>query len=133
MSIERLQQLAARSLPVNPLPSTGPSQRLAEYFPPYAPDDPGLIVIPNTVSLVTGGPHPEAARRLVDFLLSKQVEEMLAAGDSAQIPVRADVPRPDSVLTLTDLELADIDWAAVGETYAAEVDGLEAFFTGADG
>lgn len=48
----------------------------------------GPLVIPNTVALVKGGPNPENARKLIDFLLSEKVERMLAQSDSHNIPVR---------------------------------------------
>ena len=102
---------------------------VAQLVPDQGPDDPGLLVIPNTVSIVKGAPHPEAARQLMDFLLSPEVEELLAAGPSAQIPVRASVPRPPHVLDLSDWRLAEIDWPAVGRAYADNVAALEAYFT----
>lgn len=83
--------------------------------PDQGPDDPGLLVIPNTVMILKSAPHPENAQRLVDFLLSKEVEALLATSDSAQIPVRADVPRPDHVLNLKGLRLMSVDWQAVGQ------------------
>ncbi|MFT7463044.1 MAG: iron(III) transport system substrate-binding protein [Pseudohongiellaceae bacterium] len=101
---------------------------VARVVPDQGPGEFGLIVIPNTVSLIKNAPHPEAARKLIDFLLSHEVEAMLAAGDSGQIPVRAAVPRPDGVLKLDGLKLAAIDWAAVGHTYAKNVDALEDWF-----
>jgi iron(III) transport system substrate-binding protein len=57
----------------------------------------GTMVIPNTVCLIKNCPHPEAGKKLIDFILSPRVEEELAAGKSAQIPVRTGVPRPDHV------------------------------------
>ncbi|GAB4322814.1 MAG: extracellular solute-binding protein [Candidatus Sumerlaeia bacterium] len=51
----------------------------------------GTLLIPNTVALVKGAPHPEEARRLIDFILSPAVEETLAQGRSAQIPLRPGV------------------------------------------
>lgn len=48
----------------------------------------GTLLIPNTVALVAGGPNPEAAGRLIDFLLSETVERMLAESDSHNIPLR---------------------------------------------
>jgi iron(III) transport system substrate-binding protein len=67
--------------------------------------DDGTLWIPNTVALVRGGPHPDAARRLIEFLVSADVEEMLARSDSRNVPVRAalrdrlgfDEPRPSAV------------------------------------
>ena len=50
--------------------------------------DDGVLVIPNTVALIAGAPHPDQARRLIAFLLSDQVEIMLAGSDSHNTPVR---------------------------------------------
>jgi iron(III) transport system substrate-binding protein len=41
------------------------------------------------VALIKNCPHPEAGRNLVDFLVSAEVERMLAESDSGNIPVRA--------------------------------------------
>jgi iron(III) transport system substrate-binding protein len=47
----------------------------------------GTLVIPNTIALVEGGPNPDAARRLREYLLSPKVEEQLAKSPSKQIPL----------------------------------------------
>jgi len=51
----------------------------------------GALTIPNTVALIANAPHPEQARRLVDFLLSPQVETMLARSDSHNTPLHPGV------------------------------------------
>lgn len=51
----------------------------------------GPMLIPNTVAKVRGGPNPEAAAILIDFILSERVERMLAESESGNIPVRPDV------------------------------------------
>ncbi len=48
----------------------------------------GTLFVPNTVGIIRGGPNPEGARLLVEYLLSPEVETALATGASAQIPVR---------------------------------------------
>jgi iron(III) transport system substrate-binding protein len=101
---------------------------VVQVVPDQAPGEMGLIVIPNTVSMVKGAPHPEAARRLIDYLLSHAVEEALAHGASAQIPLRPQVPRPDDVLDLSSWRLAPINWPAIGRAYAEHVDALETYF-----
>jgi iron(III) transport system substrate-binding protein len=53
--------------------------------------DGGTLLIPCSVAIVKGAPHPEAARKLVDFLVSAEVEQMLAQSDSRNIPVRQEV------------------------------------------
>jgi iron(III) transport system substrate-binding protein len=45
------------------------------------------ICIPNSVSIIRGTPRLEAAQKLVDFLLSKEVETRLACSPSRQIPL----------------------------------------------
>ena len=51
----------------------------------------GVLAIPNTAALIKGGPNPENARVLMGFLLSGELEEMLAASDSHNSPLRAEV------------------------------------------
>jgi hypothetical protein len=57
------------------------------------------------------------------------VEQLLAAGQSAQIPLRPEVERPDHVLNLSRWKVAEVDWRAAGEAYSKAADDLEAFFT----
>ena len=53
--------------------------------------DGGTLWIPNTVALIKGAPHPAEARRLIDFLVSADGEELLARSDSGNVPVRPDL------------------------------------------
>ena len=50
-------------------------------------DSDGSLVIPNTAAIIKKGPHPEEAKVLMDFLLSEQLEKMLAASDSHNSPI----------------------------------------------
>ena len=68
----------------------------------------GVILIPNSVALVKGCQHPEEARALIDYLLSEEVEERLAASRSRQIPLRASVPVPEGGLRLSDLRITAV-------------------------
>jgi len=47
----------------------------------------GSLVIPNTTAVIKGGPHLEEAKELMDFLLSEQLEQMLADSDSHNCPI----------------------------------------------
>lgn len=71
-------------------------QPVACVFPDQGDGEIGTMLIPNSIAIVKNGPNPENARRLVDFVLSKETEAALAAAKSAQIPVRADVTGPAS-------------------------------------
>jgi iron(III) transport system substrate-binding protein len=88
----------------------------------------GTLVIPNSVALVKGGPNPANGRRLVDFLLSKEDEELLARADSAQIPTRDDVPRPEHVPNLAELDVMVVDWPAVGAALPSVHEDLKRVF-----
>jgi len=76
----------------------------------------GTLFIPNTVAVIRGCPNPDGARKLVDYLLSPEVEAKLAKTASHQIPlnpqVKADLPkeilRPEAVKTME----VDFDKAA---------------------
>jgi iron(III) transport system substrate-binding protein len=48
----------------------------------------GALTIPNTVALIKGGGNPEEAQKLMEFLLSEQLEEMLLSSDSHNCPIR---------------------------------------------
>jgi len=92
------------------------------------PDPRGTLLIPNTVGILATAPHPENARRFVDWLLSPGVEEELAHSRAAQIPVRAAVPRPDHVLDVDSIVLMDVDYVQVGRELAARHDLLKKMF-----
>ena len=51
----------------------------------------GVLTIPNTVALIKGSPHPKEAQELLKFLLSEQVERMLARSDSHNTPIHPSV------------------------------------------
>lgn len=68
---------------------------VACVFPDQGEDGIGTMLIPNSVAIVRNGPHPETAKQLVDFILSEEVEGLLAAAKSAQIPVRPAVKGPE--------------------------------------
>jgi len=56
----------------------------------------GTLYIPNTVAIIRGGPNAAGGRKLIDYLLSTEVEKRLAESASRQIPlnpeVKADLP-----------------------------------------
>ena len=83
-------------------------------YPDQGDDGMGALVIPNTVAILEKAPHPEAARRLVDWILSEGVEAELAASRSAQIPVRDSVPAPSHVRRLGDFKVMEIDYNQLG-------------------
>lgn len=99
---------------------------VACVFPDQEEGGVGAMLIPNSVALVKGGPHPEAAKRLVDYILSEEVEALLAAAKSAQIPLRAGVPGPEDEQILGVGEFRAMSWD-VAATAAALDQSVAAF------
>ena len=56
-------------------------------YPDSQPSQLGTMFIPNTVCVLRDAPNPASAQKLVDFLISGSIEQRLAAGPSAQIPL----------------------------------------------
>lgn len=62
----------------------------------------GPLLIPNTAARIKGGPNPDNAALLVEFLLSADVERMLAKSDSKNIPTRPEVAAEFPELAVPD-------------------------------
>jgi iron(III) transport system substrate-binding protein len=62
----------------------------------------GPLVIPNTIGRIRGLQHPNEATRLADFLLSEQVEEMLATSDARNTPIRPDLVKKLGMTPIPD-------------------------------
>ncbi|MCL4219201.1 MAG: extracellular solute-binding protein [Candidatus Hydrogenedentes bacterium] len=88
-------------------------------FPDQGPDELGALIIPNSVALINNAPHPDAARKLIDFLLSPEVEEQLANARSIQIPLNPAVPTPGKTPELKGIKQMDVDFSAAAEKMPA--------------
>ena len=51
--------------------------KLAGVLPDQGPDDDGTLAMPCTAGLVANCPHPELAKKLIDYLLSAQTDRNL--------------------------------------------------------
>ncbi len=79
----------------------------------------GTLFIPNTLAILKGSPNPQGARRLVDYLLSAEVEKRLAESDSHQVPlnpeVRATLPR--QIETPKTVRVLPVDFAKAADLW----------------
>ena len=71
----------------------------------------GVPVMPNMVSLIANAPHPEEARKLIDYLLSADVERQLAQSEAVQIPLHAGVPGPKNIPPINTFKPMTLDYA----------------------
>jgi iron(III) transport system substrate-binding protein len=99
-------------------------------YPDRQPDELGTLFIPNTLAIIKGAPHLDAAKALADHLLSPKIEADLANGPSAQIPllksteVSARVETPKTVHAMeADFEAAAKVWNKVAAFLADEFAG----------
>ncbi len=72
----------------------------------------GTFLIPCTLGIVAGGPHPEEAQKLVEYLLSAEVEEKLSKSGSAQIPLRPGLAPPAALGLPANLRAMDVELVA---------------------
>jgi iron(III) transport system substrate-binding protein len=79
----------------------------------------GVLFIPNTLAILKDCPNPEGARRLVDYLLSAEVEEALAKADSHQIPFRPEVnvELPPPLATPPAVKAMQVDFYKAAELW----------------
>lgn len=82
-------------------------------FPDQAEDGLGTLLIPNTVALIDGAPHPDEARQLIDFLLSAETEEALAQSRALQIPLHKDAQAPQNVPKIDQIRTMDVTFAEI--------------------
>jgi len=66
--------------------------------------------MPNMVSLIAGAPHAEAGKKLIDYLLSREVERMLAQSEAVQIPLHEGVEPPKNMPPISSLKPMTLDY-----------------------
>ena len=62
-------------------------------------------------SLVATAPHPDEGRRLIDYLLSADVEQQLAQSEAVQIPLHAGVPGPKNIPAIETFKPMTLDYS----------------------
>src|SRR3546814_17559329 len=75
----------------------------------------GTLVMPTSVVLIRGGPNPEAARQLADFLVSPDAERMMAES-AAHMPLHPGVTVPANVERVENIKAMQVDYGEVADT-----------------
>ena len=97
-------------------------------YPDQLPSQLGTLFIPNTLAVLRNGPHPKEARQLVEFLLSAQTEAELAAGPSAQIPLRMDTEGQARIESPRTIRAMEVDFTEAAAAWDGAVDFLRKLF-----
>lgn len=82
-------------------------------YPDQGADEIGCFVVPNAAVLIAGAPHPEAGKKLIDYLLSKDTERKLALSDAAQIPLHSGVAPPSELRPIESIKVMSVNYAEV--------------------
>ena len=98
---------------------------VAIVYPDRQPGQLGTLFIPNTLAMIKGAPHAEAAGRLADRIYSPEVEAALAEGPSAQIPLLKSTAKPARVETPATVHPMAVDF----QEAARQWDRAAAFLT----
>jgi iron(III) transport system substrate-binding protein len=72
----------------------------------------GVPVMPNMVSLIGGAPHAQEGKKLIDYLLSADVERQLAQSEAVQIPLHAGVTGPKNIPPIDSFKPMPLDYAS---------------------
>jgi iron(III) transport system substrate-binding protein len=88
-------------------------QPVAMVFPDR--DGMGVPIMPNMVSLVANGPHSGAGKKLIDYLLSPEVERMLAQSEAVQIPLHSGVEGPKNIPPLSSFKPMTLDYSKAAD------------------
>lgn len=88
-------------------------------FPDQGEGQLGAIRIPNTISVLRGAPHPQAAVALANYLIAEDTEGRLAMGPSGQFPVRPKHPQESRALKGQSVRWMKSDFAAAAAIWPA--------------
>jgi iron(III) transport system substrate-binding protein len=78
----------------------------------------GTVLIPSPIAILADSSNPEAARIVVDFVLSRSGQEIVVQLGSFY-PARSDVAPPEGAPPLDSITALEVDWRALAADTAA--------------
>ena len=91
---------------------------VAIVYPDQQEGGSGTLYIPNSVALIKGARHADNGKRLIEFLLRPETEQMLADGASAQIPLNTAVETKTRVETPQSIRAMKVDFAEAARQWS---------------
>ena len=98
-------------------------QPVAIIYPDRKSEQMGTLYIPNTLAILKGARHAEAAKALGNALLAPETESILASGPSAQVPLNPRSKVPSRVETPATVKAMAVDFDKAVDLW----DGVAAF------
>jgi iron(III) transport system substrate-binding protein len=80
-------------------------------YPDQGEGEVGVLILPNAVALIRGGPNADNGKRLIEYLVSKETERKLAVADCAQIPLNPGVTPPKELKPIGQIRVMKVDYA----------------------
>lgn len=105
---------------------------VAIVYPDQGKDGLGTLFIPNVLAILKDCPHPAEARQLVDYLLTAEVEDRLAACPSSQIPLHSAAKIRPRVETPQTVRPMAVDFGEAAKSWDKAAEFLREEFAGAD-
>ncbi|MCJ7771640.1 MAG: extracellular solute-binding protein [Desulfobacterales bacterium] len=88
----------------------------------------GTLILPNSIAIIKGCPHPKEAKILVDYLLSNEVEEKLAYGRPAQMPLHKDINEPQGMPDISEINSMKINYEELADIYDQSLEAMKEIF-----
>ena len=87
----------------------------------------GVFVWPTALFMPKNAPHPEEARKLVERLASRDIEQLLVARAPGFLPLRPGIPVPPGVRSAANLVVVSVNPAAIVAEIARRKDRITAW------
>lgn len=97
-------------------------------FPDQEPSQPGTLFIPNTLAVIKGNRHPNAARQLVDYLILPKTEERLTTGNASQFSIWPGAERRSSLPGGNSVRRMDVDFEKAAQSWSEIIPQLRSIF-----
>jgi iron(III) transport system substrate-binding protein len=83
-------------------------------YPDQSEGEVGVLILPNAVALIRGGPNADNGKKLIEYLVSKDTERKLAFADCAQIPLHPGVETPKEIKPVEQIKTMKVSYAELG-------------------
>ena len=80
-------------------------------YPDQGEGEVGVLILPNAIALMRGGPNPENGKKLIEYLVSKETERKLAFADCAQIPLHPGGQTPKEIKPIEQIKTMKVNYA----------------------
>ena len=87
----------------------------------------GVFVWPTALFMPKNAPHPEEARKLLERLASRDIEQLLVARAPGFLPLRPGIPVPPGVRSAANLVVVSVNPAAIVAEIARRKDRIAAW------